>query len=82
MQEHPISYALRLVATTWREVSPAWRLTLCLTVAAAGGVILWLGSQVGWALLAAGILLEVGDWLLCHLPYEPLKRHDHQSPWP
>lgn len=84
MAEHPVSYALRLVAmafTSAKEMTPAWRRALYLAAAGAGAIIVWYGYRFGWGLLAAGVLLEAGDWLLYHLPYEPLKRHDHEAPW-
>lgn len=84
MVEHPVSYALRLVAmafTSAKEMSPGWRRALYLAAAASGALIIWYGLRVGWAILAVGIGLEISDWLLYHLPYEPLKRHDADTPW-
>lgn len=84
MMEHPVSYAIRLVTmafTASTEMSVAWRRALYLAAAGAGAIIVWYGYRFGWPILAAGLLLEAGDWLLCHLPYEPLRKHDSQTPW-
>jgi hypothetical protein len=83
--EHPVSYALKLVAlalTTAKDpLTVAWRRAAYFAVAGAGAVIIWYGFRFGWPLLAAGLLMEVGDWALIHIPYEPRVKHPCDIPW-